>query len=206
MGNISFIGAGFMTRLIATRAVEGGNAVEIIARDSAKATALADALGGGATTAEFGAVPTGDIVLLGLPTGDIERIVRQYGDALAGKILVDMTNPFDSTATGLTRPDGTSMAELVAKAAPASAHVIKAFNTIFGVSLAKGGKLDVFFAGDDSRAKAIFGTFVESLGLRPLDTGGLVMAQWMEGAALLMMGMARHGVGNFTFALGVSAA
>ena len=46
--------------------------------------------------------------------------------------------------------------------------------------------------------------FVESLGLRPLDVGGLEMAHWLEGAGLLMMGLARHGVGHFNFSLGVN--
>ena len=46
--------------------------------------------------------------------------------------------------------------------------------------------------------------FIESLGLRPLDAGGLDTAHWLEGAGLLMMGLARHGVGNFDFTLGVN--
>ena len=46
--------------------------------------------------------------------------------------------------------------------------------------------------------------FIESLGLRPLDVGGLEMAHWLEGAGLVVMGLARHGVGNRDFALGVT--
>ena len=46
--------------------------------------------------------------------------------------------------------------------------------------------------------------FIESLGLRPLDVGGLEMAHWLEGAGLLLMGLARHGVGNWDLALGVT--
>jgi hypothetical protein len=46
-------------------------------------------------------------------------------------------------------------------------------------------------------------TFIESLGLRPRDTGDLGMAHWLEGAGLLVMGLARYGVGNFDFSLGV---
>jgi predicted dinucleotide-binding enzyme len=46
--------------------------------------------------------------------------------------------------------------------------------------------------------------FIESLGLRPLDVGGLEMARWLEGVGPLTMGLARHGVGNFDFSLGVS--
>ncbi|HEX3514530.1 MAG TPA: NADP oxidoreductase, partial [Trebonia sp.] len=91
----------------------------------------------------------------------------------------------------------------IAKAAPASAQVVKAFNTVFGHVLAEGRPLDVLIAGDDARAKASVSAFIESLGLRPLDTGDLAMAHWLEGAGLLLMGLAQHGVG-FNFNLGVN--
>jgi len=94
----------------------------------------------------------------------------------AGKIIIDITNPFNASATELVTPDGTSGAQEIAKAVPASAHVGKAFNTVFGHVLAQG---------------------------RPLDTGDLAMAHWLEGAGLLLMGLARHGVG-FNFDLGVN--
>ena len=90
------------------------------------------------------------------------------------------------------------------KAAPASASVVKAFNTVFGVVLAQGRPLDVFIAGDDARAKGGVSEFIESLKLRPLDVGGLNMAHWLEGTGLVVMGLARHGVGNFDFALGAT--
>lgn len=86
---------------------------------------------------------------------------------------------------------------------PASAHVVKAFNTVFGHVLVPGRSLDVFFAGDDAQAKASVSAFIQSLGLRPLDVGGLQMARWLEGIGPLMMGLARHGVGSFNLALGV---
>ena len=53
-------------------------------------------------------------------------------------------------------------------------------------------------------AKASVAAFVESLGLRPLDVGGLDTAHWLEGASLVEMGLARNGVGHYDFALGVS--
>lgn len=101
-------------------------------------------------------------------------------------------------------PHGTALAQQIAEAAPASAHVVKAFNTIFGHVLAEDRPLDVFMAGDDAQAKASMSAFIESIGLRPLDTGDLKMAQWLEGAGLLIMGLGRHGVGNYGFSLGVS--
>ena len=204
MGNITIIGTGNMARTIGTLAVAGGNTVEVMGRDQSKVDDLAKALGGGATAGKWGAVPAGDIVITALLYDGVVPVVVQYGDALAGKVIVDISNPFNSTADGLAIPDGTSIAQEVAKAAPASASVVKAFNTIFGVVLAQGRPLDVFIAGDDARAKAGVAEFIESLGLRPLDVGGLNMAHWLEGTGLVVMGLARHGVGNYDFALGAT--
>ena len=203
MSGVSIIGLGGMGHAIAARAVAGGNGVEIIGRDAAKAKDLAATLGGGATVGTFGAVPVGDIVVLAVPYASAVPVVARYGDALAGKFLIDISNTFNADATGLVTPDGTSGAQEIARAVPASAHVVKAFNTVFGHVLAQGGPLDVFFAGDDARAKASVSTFIESLGLRPFDVGGLETARWLEGVGPLMMGLARHSVGNFNLALGV---
>jgi predicted dinucleotide-binding enzyme len=204
MSNISIIGTGNMASTIGTLAVAGGNTVEVIGRDQSKAADLAKTLGGRATTGEFGAVPAGDIVVVALLYANVVPVVAEYGDALAGKVIVDISNPFNSAADGLAIPEDTSIAQEVDKVAPASASVVKAFNTIFGVVLAQGRPLDVFIAGDDARAKAGVAEFVESLNLRPLDVGGLTMAHWLEGAGLVVMGLARNGVGNFDFALGVT--
>jgi predicted dinucleotide-binding enzyme len=204
MSRISIIGLGNMAGTLAGRALAGGNIVEIIGRDPAKAKDLAATLGGGATAGTFGTAPAGDIVILAVPNAGAMPVVAQYGDALAGKIIIDITNPVNADATGLVTPDGTSAAQEIAKAAPASAHVVKAFNTVFGHVLVPGRSLDVLFAGDDARAKASVSAFIESLGLRPLDAGGLEMAHWLEGTGLLMISLARHGVGDFNFSLGVS--
>jgi hypothetical protein len=131
-------------------------------------------------------------------------VVAQYGDALAGKVIVDISNPFNSAADGLATREDTSIAQEVAKAAPASASVVKAFNTIFRHVLEKSRPLDIFIAGDNAQAKAGVEAFIESLGLRPLDVGGLKMAHWLEGASLVEMGLARHGIGNWDLALGVT--
>jgi 8-hydroxy-5-deazaflavin:NADPH oxidoreductase len=204
MSSISIIGSGNMAGAIGSLAIAGGNTVEVIGRDAAKSAALAKELGGGATAGTFGAAPAGDIVILAVLAEGALPAVSAFGDALAGKIIVDITNPFDATGTGLTVPHNTSIAQMVAEAAPSSAHVVKAFNTLFRHVLAEGGPVDVFMAGDDARAKASVSAFIESLGLRPRDTGDLSMAHWVEGAGLLTMGLARYGVGNFDFSLGIN--
>jgi predicted dinucleotide-binding enzyme len=203
MSGISIIGTGNMARTIGELAVAGGNTVEVMGRDQAKAADLAKVLGDHATTGEWGAVPAGDIVIVALLHAGVVPAVAHYGDALAGKIIVDISNPFNSAADGLAHGEGTSIAQEAAKAAPAGASVVKGFNTIFRHVLEK-GRPAVFIAGDDAGAKADVAAFVESLGLRPLDVGDLKMAYWLEGAGVLTMGLARHGVGNWDFALGVT--
>jgi predicted dinucleotide-binding enzyme len=204
MRDVSIVGSGNMASAIGALALKGGNAVEIVGRDAAKAAALARALGDGATAGTWGAAPAGDIVILAVLFESAVPVVSEYGDALDGKIIVDITNPFNPSVTGLAIPDDTSIAQMVAEAAPASVRVVKAFNTIFRDVLAAGGSLDVFMAGDDARAKASVSAFIESLGLRPRDAGDLTMAHWLEGAGLLSVGLAGNGLGNLNFSLGVN--
>ncbi len=204
MSSITFIGTGNMARTIGTLAVAGGNTVEVMGRDQSKADDLAKALGGGATAGKWGAVPAGDIVITALLHDGVVPVVAEYGDALAGKTIVDISNPFNATFDGLAHSDPTtSNAQEVAKVAPASASVVKAFNTIF-LGVLENGRPDVFFAGDDPQAKAGVAAFIESLGLRPLDVGGLKMAHWLEGMGLVTMGLAGNGIGHWDFALGVN--
>jgi predicted dinucleotide-binding enzyme len=204
MSSISIIGSGNMASAIGALAVKGGNAVEVISRDAAKAAALAKEIGDGATVGRWGAVPAGEIVILAVLFDSAVPVVSQYGDALAGKIIVDITNTFTPDAKGLVTPDGSSGAQEIAKAAAKSAHVVKAFNTLFRDVLAAGGPLDVFMAGDDAQAKASVSAFIKSLGLRPQDTGDLSMAHWLEGAGLLEMGLMTHSVKHTNFFLSVN--
>src|SRR3984885_2989431 len=203
MSSISIIGSGNMASAIGALAVKGGNAVEVMGRDAAKAAALARELGNGATAGKWGATPAGEIVILAVLFDSAVSVVSQYGNALAGKIIVDITNPFTPDAKGLVTPDGSSGAQEIAKAAPAGTQVVKAFNTLFSDVLAAGGPLDVFVAGDDTEAKGSMSAFITSLGLRPQDTGDLSMAHWLEGAGLLAVGVGRS-AGDFNFSLGIN--
>ena len=210
MSNISILGLGTYARAIGTRGVEAGHAVEVIGRDAAKAKAkdLASALGGGATAGTFGTAPAGDIVILAVPYASAAQVLAQYGDALAGKVIIDISNTFNADATALVTPDGTSGAQEIAKAAPADADIVKAFNTqsahVLAAGPVEGHPLDVFIAGNDAQAKARVSAFIESLGLRSMDTGQLTMARTLEHVCLLSLGLMTHSVKNTNFAIGVS--
>jgi predicted dinucleotide-binding enzyme len=177
-------------------------------RDAAKGQALADQLGAGATTGTFGAVPAGDLVVLAIPYSAVLGVVEQYGDTLAGKVLVDITNPVAPDYISFVTPADSFGAQEIVKAAPADAVVVKAFNTQFSHVLAAGpvdGRtLDIFLAGDDAPAKARVSAFVESLGLRPFDVGQLLMARTLEHVCLLSLGLMTHSVKHTQFAIGIS--
>jgi len=203
MSTISIIGAGTMATAIAGRIAKAGHTVEVLNRDPAKARALAGKLAGGATTGTYGAAPAGEIVIIAVPYAGVAAVVAAFGGALDGKVVIDIANPVNPDMSGLVTPHGSSSAQETAKSVPAGAHVVKAFNTIFGHVLAKGGRLDAFIAADDADAKARVSTFLKSLDLRPLDVGGLQMAQTLEALGLMMIGLAKNGAGSWDIALNV---
>ena len=203
MSTISIIGAGTMATAIACRVAKAGYTVEVVNRDPVKARALADKLGSGATTGTYGVVPAGDIVILAVPYSSAAAVAADFGKALDGKVIIDIANPVAPDLSDLVTPHGSSGAQETARSLPAGAHVVKSFNTIFGHVLAEGGRLDAFIAADDAEAKARVSTFLDSLGLRPLDVGGLHMAQSLEALGLMMIGLAKNGAGTWDFAMNV---
>jgi 8-hydroxy-5-deazaflavin:NADPH oxidoreductase len=185
MPRVTIVGAGNMGRGIGTRAVAGGNDVEIVDRDPMEARQLAADLGGAATALEPGARFGGQVVVFAVYYPGIKDAVQQYADQLAGKVVVDITNPVDTqTWDRLATPPGTSSAEEVAQLVPQGTPVVKAFNTTFAGTLVAGQvgdhQLDVLIAGDDQPAKETVSQLASDGGLRPIDVGPLSRAQQLE--------------------------
>jgi len=138
----------------------------------------------------------GDVVVLATPWAAAEEAERASGD-LAGKVLVDCTNP---VGPGLTRalPSG-SVAERLAAAAP-KARVVKAFNTagfeVFADPRFGGETASLFLCGDDASAKATVASLGRDLGLAPEDCGPLSQASRLEALALLWISLAAQGQGR----------
>ena len=204
MSIISIIGTGNMARTIGALAVAGGNTVEVMGRDQSKAADLAKALGGSATTGEWGAVPAGDIVIVALLYASVVPVVAQYGDALAGKVIVDISNPFNAAADGLAIPRGHLDRAGSRQGGPGQRQRGEGVQHHLPACPGEGPATRRLHRRRRRAGQGGRRTFIESLGLRPLDVGGLKMAHWLEGAGLVMMGLARHGVGNWDFALGVT--
>jgi 8-hydroxy-5-deazaflavin:NADPH oxidoreductase len=187
---ITIVGTGNMARGIATRALAGGNDVTLVGTDAGKAQALASDLGGSAQADER---VEGDVVVLAVPYAAAADVLARHGDDLAGKVIVDITNPVDfSTFEPLSVAAG-SAAQEIAGAAPQGAKVVKAFNTTFAGTLVAGEvagqPLDVFIAGDDEDAKATVSRIVEGGGLRAIDAGPLARARELEALGYLHMAL-----------------
>jgi 8-hydroxy-5-deazaflavin:NADPH oxidoreductase len=186
---VTIIGAGNMGRGIGARLVEGGNDLQIFDRDPAEARALADELAGkgngSATAAAEGDRIEGDVVVPAVYYGSMPSLLERYGEQLAGKVVVDITNPMDvETFDGLVTPPDSSAAEELAKRLAAGTPVVKAFNTTFAGTLAEGQaageQLDVFVAGDDEDAKRKVSELIEAGGMRAIDAGPLRRARQLE--------------------------
>jgi 8-hydroxy-5-deazaflavin:NADPH oxidoreductase len=182
---VTIVGAGNMGRGIGTRVVAGGHQVEIVDRDPAEAQQLAKDLGGAATALDPGSRFGGEVVVFAVYYPGIKEAVRQYADQLAGKVVVDITNPVDTqTWDRLATPPGTSSAEEVQQLVPQGTPVVKAFNTTFAGTLVPGEvggqQLDVLIACDDAAAKQTVSQLASDGGLRPVDVGPLSRAQQLE--------------------------
>ena len=190
--NVTIIGTGNMARGIGKRLVAGGHQVTVLGKETDAAEQVVGDIGadGSAKAGHMGDPIADEVVVLAVYYPDAQAAVEHYGDALSGKIVVDITNPVNDTFDGLvTPPDGSAAQELAAGAR--GARVIKAFNTTFAGTLSEGQvagqALDVFLAGDDEDAKATVAKLVHDGGLNVIDAGPLKRARELEAAGLLHM-------------------
>ncbi len=192
--NVTIIGTGKMARGLGSRLLESGHHVTLVGHTPGKAEALVEELKGRTTKGSISvAIPDtlpGEIVILAVPYPAVESVVRHYLELLPGKILVDITNPVDFQKMEMIVSDG-SAAEEIARIAPVSTHVVKAFNTLFARPLLDRqmdcGPMDVFIAGNDADARATIARLAEDIGLRPIDVGPLKWARQIEAMELLHM-------------------
>ena len=169
MAHVSIIGTGNMGQVIAGVVSKGGNTVEL--------------LGSGDTDKPA----TGDVVVLAVYYGSIADVIGQRGAELAGKVVVDITNPLNvETFDSLVVPaDGSATAEIAA-ALPES-RVVKA---TLASGTVGGLPTTVLIAGDDADAKSLLAGIVTGGGLRAIDAGSLQRARELEALGFLQIGLA----------------
>ena len=185
---IAVIGTGNIGAAYARALADAKFEVVIGHREPSKAAALAQEISpnveGGGISAAF---KLADMVLLALSYPAIAEVLADAGD-LTGKVLIDVSNPlsadFQNLVVGLT----TSAAEQIQTAAP-SAHVVKAFNTIFAglvpAQAREGKQLQVFVAGDDAAATAQVRELARALGFVPVNAGPLRNSRFLEPVGMM---------------------
>ncbi len=179
MALVSIIGTGNMGQAIARVVTTGGSQVELLGKDDA------------------GTTLAGEVVVLAVPYPAVQDVLTAHGQSLAGKVVVDITNPLDfETFDSLTVPADSSAAQEIAAAVP-DARVLKAFNTTFAATLATGTVGDVtttvLIAGDDEQAKTLLADIVTAGGLRAIDAGPLRRARELEALGFLQITLAAAG-------------
>ncbi len=196
---ISVIGFGNMGAGIAKRAASHGHNVSVYLR-TPSAEKPADKI----TFYKLGEDFDGEIVIMALPYESQLEVAKAFAKQLSGKIVVDISNPIDWQTFKLKTPAGKSAAEQIAELAPGT-RIIKAFNMIFSGTLALekvgGSEIDLVFAGDDMGSKEIFGGFIKSLGMRPLDGGELANARALEAFELVQILLQKQLGGNMMSAV-----
>ena len=191
MTTISILGTGNMGQAIASIAAKGGHSVQQLGEN------------------DLDTAVTGDIVVLAVPYPAVSNVLAQRGEQLAGKIVVDITNPLNfETFDSLVVPADSSAAAEIAAALPQS-RVLKAFNTTVAGTLSAGnvGPLTttVLIAGDDTDAKSTLAGVVTSGGLNAIDAGALSRARELEAVGFLQLTLAANEKVSWTGGFGVVA-
>lgn len=191
---IGFIGYGSMAEALASKWVTK-HSLFIGGRNLEKAERLAKKLG---TDVEFGteaqAANFGEIIVLATPHEAVFDTIDAAGgsDAFAGKVLLDINNPVDTTDFLAKSYDGVSLAEAIARVVPYG-HVVKAFNMcqakvwMMNPPVFDDRRLVVMYCGDNDQAKDKIAILIEDVGCEAKDIGDLKYARMLEPAAAIVI-------------------
>jgi predicted dinucleotide-binding enzyme len=177
------IGAGNMGSAFVKQLHTAGHQVSVTARDSAKASALAEQYKGVRAVPADNAANDAEAIVVATSAADAATALKSVGSV--GKVVIDISNPLTADYMGLTLGHSTSASEELAKAVP-GAEVVKAFNTVFaqvlagGADFGNGRKVSVFVASDSALAKQTAITLATSMGFETIDAGGLKNARYLE--------------------------
>ncbi len=199
---LAILGSGNVGAALGKGWAARGHEIRYGVRDP-RATKVADvvaATGGQARAATPKEAVAGvDAVVLAVPFGAARDALQAAGD-LAGRILIDPTNPLKPDLSGLTVGYGDSAGEQVARWAP-RARVVKTLNTIGHEHMSGARRGDtnptMFLCGDDAGAKQAVSRLLEELGFEAVDAGPLRQSRLLEPLAMLWITLAySRGMGS----------
>jgi 8-hydroxy-5-deazaflavin:NADPH oxidoreductase len=179
---VAIIGTGNIGSTLAANFAAGGQDFLLAGRDQEAARKLAAGLGGhaGAATADE-AVDRAGVLVLAVWLDAFEQLIAQYGERLAGKVIVDPTNPVGPDSDGSYRkviPEQESSGQILAGLLPAGARLVKAFGTLSAPTLSAAARQEperavLFYAADDAAAGDLVAGLIRAAGYEPVRVGGL---------------------------------
>ncbi|MFN2607614.1 MAG: NADPH-dependent F420 reductase [Acidimicrobiales bacterium] len=194
--DVGILGTGVVGCTLGSGFVGLGHTVKMGSREAGNERAAQWAAGAGdrASTGTFAdAAVFGEVVVLATAWSGTENALRLAGpDHLAGKVLIDATNPLASAAPdsppGLAVGHTDSGGEQVQRWLP-GARVVKAFNTVGNAHMVHpdlpGGPPDMFICGDDPGAKDVVTGILADFGWPAVDVGGIEGARLLEPMCIL---------------------
>ncbi len=190
MKSIGILGTGRMGVRLADALAKAGNRVLLASRDPRRAERIVRALGREAISpGTYDQAVKAELVLPAMFLRDgLVPALRPYRAQLAGKILIDITNPFNDDYSDFILPWHTSASEELQREFP-EARLVGAFKNVwwevFDAPAFDGTVSDVFVVGDDAAAKEELLGIVGAMPFRFIDAGRLANARIVERMTLL---------------------
>ena len=179
---IAIIGTGNIGGRLAANFAAGGQDFLLAGRDQAATRTLASSAGGHAEAVSVDeAVERADVLVIAVWLDSFRQLIAEYGERLAGKVIVDPTNPVGPDGEGGYRKvigEQESSGQFLAGLLPAGARLVKAFGTLSAPSLTAAARQQpdravLFYAADDDAAGDLVAGLIRAAGFDPVRVGGL---------------------------------
>ena len=181
-GTVAIIGTGTIGSTLAAEFAAGGQDFLLAGRDQEATRKIAAGLGGHAEAESVDeAVTRADVLVVAVWLDDFRQFIAHYGGRLAGKVIVDPSNPVGPDGAGGYRKvigEQESSGQILAGLLPAGARLVKAFGTLSAPSLAAATRREpdravLFYAADDDAAGDLVAGLIRAAGFDPVRVGGL---------------------------------
>ena len=179
---VAIIGTGNIGSRLAANFAAGGQDFLLAGRDQETARKLASGLDGRAEAVGVDeVVERAGMLVFAVWFDSFKQLIAQYGERLAGKVIVDPTNPVGPDGNGAYRKfigEQESSGQILAGLLPAGTSLVKAFGTLSAPTLAAAARREPeraveFYAADDDAAGDLVAELIGAGGYEPVRVGGL---------------------------------
>jgi predicted dinucleotide-binding enzyme len=178
---VAIIGTGNIGSRLAANFAEGGQDFLLAAPDLEAASKIADDLDGHAEVVSVDeAVRRADVVIFAVWLDAFKQLIDQFGDQLAGKVIIDPTNAVGPDGSGGYKKligEQESSGQILAELMPPGTRLVKAFGTLSAPTLSAAAwqpeRRVQFYAADDKAAGDLVADLIRADGYEPVSVGGL---------------------------------